>query len=313
MLYIKLHLSPDEVDHLRAAAGGEELCLDQELTDDEKHAAFRESEIVLGNPPLEWLTERGRLRWIQLSSAGFRQYTSLSERDLSFTVTNCTGLFGTPVAETAVAGILALLRAIPTFVRDKELRHWRGATIRPQLGKLSGRRVLILGHGDIGGTVRQLLSGFGCPIETMGNRVGSGADFYTLAELDARLPTAQLVVAALPETDETVQLFDANRLALLSEDCILVNTGRGSLIDEAALLDLLQAGKLGGAVLDVTGKEPLPADDPLWNAPRTLLTQHSAGGARDENRRIIDRFVSNLRRYRSGQPLHFTVDLKRGY
>ncbi|MBB4080987.1 phosphoglycerate dehydrogenase-like enzyme [Lewinella aquimaris] len=313
MLYIKLHLSPDEIDYLRSATKGEPLHLEQDLPEPERQAAFRTADIVLGNPPVDWLATNKKLQWVQLSSAGFQAYTVLHDRDLSFSLTNCAGIFGTPVAETAVAGIMALLRGIPTFVDDKRGKHWRGAAIRPHLGKLTGSTVIILGHGDIGGTICQLLGGFGCEVATMGHREGTGADFYTREELDARLPAADIVIAALPETKETVQFFDADRLSLLSKECILVNVGRGSLIDETSLLKLLRAGRIGGAVLDVTGSEPLPPDDPLWDAPRTILTQHSAGGASDENRRIIDRFVGNLKRYRKGEPLEYLVDLKRGY
>ncbi|MCP9235994.1 D-2-hydroxyacid dehydrogenase [Lewinella sp. JB7] len=313
MIYVKLPLNLTEVAYLRTRSAGEELCLEQDIPDSERRAAFLAAEIVLGNVPPDWLTASDQLRWAQLSSAGFRPYSTLSDRDLNFAITNCAGVFGIPVAETALAGILALVRGIPTFVRDKGERHWRGDLIRPELGKLSGSQVILLGHGDIGGSVRRMLQGFGCMVSTMGHRRGSGADFYTVEELDNRLPAADVVVAALPETEQTVGLFGPDRLALLAPHCILVNVGRGSLIDEAALLEQLRAGKLGGAVLDVTGHEPLPEDDPLWTAPRTLLTQHSAGGARDEHRLIIDRFLHNFRRFRSGEPLEYVVDLGRGY
>ncbi|WP_168797472.1 D-2-hydroxyacid dehydrogenase [Neolewinella litorea] len=311
MIYVHLPLENDDADYLRKRLGPETFNLGAESASEGEHRLALQADIILGNPPVEWLREATRLRWLQLKSAGFSEYTELQEADLPFTITNCTGLFGVPVAETALAGILSLLREIPTFVQDKYMQRWRGADIRPQLGKLTGSWVIILGSGSIGGTFRKLLSGFDCRIETMGRR--GDADFYTRDELDARLPTADIVVAALPETEATVGLFDAQRLALLSPTCIFANVGRGSLVDETALLAQLQAGRLGGAVLDVTRQEPLPADDPLWRAPRTLLTQHSAGGAWDENRRIIDRFVDNLVRYRSGQPLKHVIELERGY
>ncbi len=311
MIYVKLPLPPAELAYLRQEVPGEELTLEQELRPADRASAARGAEIIFGNVPVDWLSDAPDLRWVQLSSAGFTPYSALAGRELSFTITNSAGIFGTPVAETALAGILALLREIPTFVEDKSRVHWRGAAIRPELGTLSGKRVLILGHGSIGGTFRQLLGGFSCSVETMGRR--GGADFDTPEALDERLPHADVVVAALPETEETIQLFDARRMQLLSPNCILVNVGRGSLIDEVTLLAMLHADRLRGAVLDVTAREPLPADDPLWTAPRTLLTQHSAGGADNEHRRLVDRFLHNLRRYRAAQSLEYVVNLGRGY
>ncbi|WP_116124923.1 D-2-hydroxyacid dehydrogenase [Lewinella sp. IMCC34183] len=310
-LYIDLSLSAADAAYLRQRVTADELIFGQELPEDEREAAARRAEVIMGGPPVAWLRNNTVLRWLHLSSAGFNAYVGLADAEPAFTVTNSAGLFGTPVAETAVAGVLALLRGIPKFVELKDRRKWRGAEVRPELGKLSGRYAILLGHGSIGGTLATMLAGFGCRVETMG-RTGD-ATFHTNEELDVRLPKADLVVATLPETDETINLFDARRLELLSPDCIFVNVGRGSLVDEAALLQLLHAGRIGGAVLDVTRAEPLADDDPLWSAPRTLLTQHSAGGAADEKRVLVDGFLDNLARYRDGKPLAHVVDLDRGY
>ncbi|MGB3799506.1 MAG: D-2-hydroxyacid dehydrogenase [Lewinella sp.] len=311
MIYVYLSLPSEELAYLREQVGNNNLWIGEDLPEGERKDHCRRAEIVLGNPPPEWIRESSKLRWLQLSSAGFGQYTQWAGEDLPFTVTNCAEIFGIPVAETALAGALSLLRYIPTFVLDRQPPNWRGAAVRPQLGTLSNKRVLILGSGSIGGTFRQLLSGFNCQVETMGNR--SKADFYTLDELDARLPEADVVMCALPDTAETRGMFDASRIRRMASGCIFVNVGRGSLVDEATLLTQLRAGKLGGAVLDVTRSEPLPADDPLWQAPRTILTQHSGGGAQDEHRRIVDRFLENLKRYQTDQPLAYRVDLDRGY
>ncbi|PPK85888.1 phosphoglycerate dehydrogenase-like enzyme [Neolewinella xylanilytica] len=311
MIYVHFHLSREEANYLSDRIGQRSVAFAAGESEDEQQRMCRDAEIILGNPPVAWLRDVGDLRWMQLSSAGFRPYTALADEKVSFQITNCAGLFGTPVAETALAGILALLRRIPTFVRDQEQRHWRGAAIRPELGTLSGKRVIVLGSGSIGGRFRQLLDGFDCRVATMGNH--NVADFHTLRELDARLPEADVVMAALPDTEATRDMFDAPRLSLLSSTCIFANVGRGNLVDEQALLARLVDGTLGGAVLDVTRNEPLGQNDPLWKAPRTVLTQHSAGGAQDERRRIIDRFLHNLARYDRGRQLDYSVDLHRGY
>ncbi len=283
----------------------------QDIHPDDRKASCQQARIILGNPPVDWIQNSEALEWMQLSSAGFGEYTPLADVDINFTITNSAGLFGTPVAETALAGILALLRYLPTFVLDREQQHWRGAAVRPELGTLTGKSVLVLGSGSIGGTFRKLLTGFECEVATMGNR--HGADFYTLEELDQRLPGADVVMAALPETEATRDMFTEQRLRRLSATCIFANVGRGSLVDETALIKQLVSNQLGGAVLDVTRNEPLTNDDPLWSAPRTILTQHSGGGAQDEKLRIVQRFAHNLKLYQAGKPLDYIVDLGRGY
>ena len=311
MLYVHLPLAPEEVDYLKQQVGDLELHLAQQYSETDNRASCMSATLVLGNPPPEWLLAAPRLRWVQLSSAGFGQYTQLANRELSFTITNSADLFGVPVAETALAGILALLRGLPELILDKEQRKWEGTELRPRLSTLTGKKVVVLGTGSIGGTFRRLLEGLNCTVESMGRH--EDADFRGLQDLDARLPGADVVVATLPDTPQTRDMFNRERIALLSTTCIFVNVGRGSLVDEAALLERLTAGTLGGAVLDVTRHEPLADDDPLWAAPRTILTQHSGGGAQEENRKIIDRFLMNYALFRAGKPLKYRVDLEQGY
>ncbi|WP_116104959.1 D-2-hydroxyacid dehydrogenase [Lewinella sp. IMCC34191] len=311
MIYVHLGLPEEEATYLRNQVNDDQLRFGDELAEDERESQCRQAEIILGNPPPAWIRDSSSLRWLQLSSAGFGQYTGWAGQELPFTITNCAEIFGIPVAETALAGVLSLLRFIPTFVTDRQEAKWRGAAVRSQLGTLTGKRVLILGPGSIGGSFRKLLAGFNCRVETMGNR--SRADFYTLGELDDRLPEADVVMAALPDTEVTKGMFDAARIQRMSSTCIFVNVGRGSLVDEAALIERLRADELGGAVLDVTRHEPLPPGDPLWQAPRTILTQHSGGGAQDEHRRIVDRFLDNLEHFKAGRELDYQVDLARGY
>jgi phosphoglycerate dehydrogenase-like enzyme len=121
--------------------------------------------------------------------------------------------------------------------------------------------------------------------------------------LDAVLPDTDLLVIAAPETPETANLVDRRRLELLPANAVVVNVGRGSLIDEPALIELLQAGRLRGAALDVFAKEPLPADSPLWTMPNVLISPHSASTVVQENDRLVDLFIENLHRYLDGRSL----------
>ena len=141
----------------------------------------------------------------------------------------------------------------------------------------------------------------------------SDAKIHTPDELDQALPRCDVVVASMPETPSTIGLFSAARFGRFKRGAIFVNIGRGSCADEAVLVAGLQNGHLGGAVLDVTIKEPLPTDHPLWSAPNCILTQHSGGGSWDEHDRKPPRFLENLRRYESGEPLLGVVNWARGY
>ena len=117
----------------------------------------------------------------------------------------------------------------------------------------------------------------------------------------------------MPETDATIGLFNAARLGLLKAGALFVNFGRGSVVDEDALAAALNSRAIGGAVIDVTLREPLPGGHPFWTAPNTILTQHTGGGTADEIDRKIDVFAENLARYRDGEPLVGIVDIERGY
>jgi glyoxylate/hydroxypyruvate reductase A len=280
-----------------------------ELPDAERRAAFAEAEVVFGNPPADWLAEAPALRWVQLYSAGFDKYQGSTTPAV---VSNLMGFFAQPCAETAVAGVLALYRKLDELARLQTTQTWVGAPLRRQMHLLHRRRVLLLGSGTIAQAARRILEGFDCAISTFGRTPGR-ADIHTLDRLKAALPEADLVINCLPGTDETERFFNADLFALLHAEAVFVNVGRGTTVDEVALLDVLRAERIGGAVLDVTWEEPLPAGHPLWTAPRTLLTQHTGGGFAEEDRGKIDFFLQNLRRYRAGEEVENRVDLRQGY
>ncbi|MFE7618737.1 NAD(P)-dependent oxidoreductase [Streptomyces sp. NPDC057496] len=214
------------------------------------------------------------------------------------------------MAESCLAGILALHRGIDELSGLRSRGTWAKSVVRPRLRLLSGARVLVLGRGSIARRLAELLGPFGCPISHFAR--GSG-DIRTLAELDVQLPDFDVVVGLLPGTPGTSGLLDTRRLARMRPGAVLVNAGRGSLVDEEALMSELSSGRLGGAVLDVTGQEPLPAGHPLWTCPNVILTQHTAGGSTDETARVIDLFAENLRRFETDAPLRNPVQWARGF
>jgi glyoxylate/hydroxypyruvate reductase A len=309
-IYVQLALTEADLAALRAAGADETVHIahpDGLTTRDRE--AFAAAEIALGNCPAEWIAASTSLRWLQLASTGLDGYTRLAWRP-EVICTNLPGAFADPVAQTCVAGMLMHYRGLDRLVALQRSALWHRAELRPRLRTMVGQRVLMLGAGVIAQRVVTLLAPFGCEVTTFARRSG---DITTIDELDGALPDADIVCAVLPDTEQTRRLLDRRRLGLMKTNSLLVNAGRGSLIDETALIDALRAGHLAGAVLDVTVDEPLPPESPLWTCPNLLLTQHTAGGSNNENHTTIAVFAENLRRYRAGLPMHGIVDWQRGY
>lgn len=276
------------------------------------HHAFVEAEVVLGPFPGELLAAAKALRWIQLLGVGIDGYRQLTwpPPGRPPVCTTLHGLLAEPMAQSVLAGILALNRGLQLAVPLQAAHDWQKDYLHSQLHVLRHAHVLLLGAGSVNRRVRELLAPFGCTFTVYARRAG---DIQGHAALDAALPHADIVCAALPDTPETRGLLDAARIARFKPGALFVNVGRGSLVDETALAAALRAGRLRGAVLDVTRQEPLPREDPLWDCPGLLLTQHSAAGSHRELLDAIGFFGTNLARYRAGEPLLNVVDWDRGY
>lgn len=314
-IFTNVEFGAQQREHLAAAVAPDEIYFaDPDQLSEADHVALLRAEVAFGSCPPELLGAACDLRWLQLDSVGCDQYLGLDWDRLSkhLTVANLRGFFAEPVAETGIASALALARGIGELVELRRMRAWRPAQFRAQLRTLAGAHALVAGYGAIGHALAARLQAFGCTVQTFGTS-SSGADVCSLAELDAVLPNADVVFLALPETQQTTGMFDAARLARLKPGALLVNLGRGGLVDDAALRRLLADGRLAGAALDVTTDEPLPPDSPLWTAPNVILTQHTAGGSAGELDGKADVFLANLARYRSGLPLPGVVDWAKGY
>jgi phosphoglycerate dehydrogenase-like enzyme len=312
-IYAELAMSPAERCLLNELAAGQELWVSlpgAAAAEDER--AFSEAEVAFGAVSKSLLRKARRLRWIQFPSVGVDAYRDVDWSASGETVicTNLRGVFDEPVAQSVLAGILEQYRGIGQLVRLQMKHDWRKMELRPQLKVLRGAHVLMLGNGALATRVRELLSAFGCTFTVFARTSG---DLHTLAELDAALPQADIVFAALPETPSTSGMLDAQRIGRMKEGALFVNVGRGSLVDEAALVRALQSGRLCGAVLDVTRAEPLSSEDTLWDAPRLFLTQHTSAGSDQETVDVIRFFGQNLARYQARMPLLNVVDWGRGY
>ncbi len=306
--FANLDLTPSQAARVQHALGEDTLFQARDFSgEDAARKAFGACEVVFGNPPAAWVDASAALRWMQLESVGFNAYLALDWPRLSprLQVTNLAGFFDEPAAESILAGLLALYRRIDLFVEERPLARWAGNSARPGMRTLKGANVVLLGFGSINKRVAELLAPFGCQITPI-RRGGT-------AELDAALPTADVLIATVPDTPETRGLIDRKRLAAMRPSAIVVNFGRGSLLDEDALADALEAGRLAGAVIDVTREEPLPSAHRFWRSPNLILTQHTGGGNHDEIDRKVARFIENLSHYRRGEPLIGVIDPARGY
>ena len=270
---------------------------------EENKIEFLDSEICYGNPPLDWLTETTQLKWLQLNTTGFDQYLSLKDFDFQFT--NLKGYFGLSVAETTLAGILGVYRKIDELARLQTLAKWIGNPIRENLYLLSKKKVLVLGSGAIAQKIKQLLSGFECETTLL--------DSKTVSQIANYLPFTDILISTLPETMETKGLISKEYLEMLNPTTLFVNVGRGTNVDEQALIEILQTKRIMGAVLDVTEVEPIPMGSPLWEMKNVLLTQHSSGGWNEESSGKVLFFLENLAKFERGEPFLNHVDLEKGY
>jgi phosphoglycerate dehydrogenase-like enzyme len=246
-------------------------------------------------PLLELLAGGGRrLRVIQTLSAGVDWLAGLVPEHVM--VCNARGVYDAPLAEWVVGAVLAMQRGLVQS-RDAQARcEWEA--IEPP--ELSGRRVVILGVGSIGTAIAARLRPFGVEVIGVGRTARDGV--RGLADLDAVLRDAEILVNILPLTGETRGLLDARRLGLLPDGALLVNAGRGRTIETAPLVEELGAGRIRAA-LDVTDPEPLPPDHPLWGLPNVLISPHMAGDSPGSTIRAFELAGDQVRRFAAGEPL----------
>jgi len=259
------------------------------------------------------------LLWVQGTASGTGELVSGAGADEAVlgrvAVTSTAGLHAAPLAEFALFGLLALAK---DFDRLGELNRRREWGTRWPMRQLASSTVAVVGLGGVGRAVIRLLGALGTRVYgvhrgTPTEPLGGGSVDISLAELDGVLPACDAVVLALPGTTHTQGLIGVERLRLLPEHAVVVNVGRGSVIDTDALVAALDEGRLRGVALDVTDVEPLPSDSPLWARPNVILSPHTAALTVDEDDRIVDLFGSNLRRFVRGEQLHNLVALDRGY
>ena len=275
-----------------------------------------DSEVVFGRVPTLMLKDLKRLKWLHLASAGADGLmdASLYAND-SITLTKSSGTFGIPIAEHVLCMMLALSRNLGHYYQMQRDGIW--CDIWPEFQDISGSTVFVLGLGDIGTEVCRLLSCFGCNIVGFRNDASKPhkliSDVRPISLLRESLPEADYVVICAPGTEKTDKLFGREEFARMKKRAIIVNIGRGRIIDADALVEALNEQQILGAGLDVTEPEPLPPNHPLWSAKNVLITPHVSAATQITIERRVNVFIDLLKRYTSGLEMYNIVDFDAGY
>lgn len=268
---------------------------------------------------LVWTDSRSALpplptgvRWVQLPFAGVEGFLDSGDiaRNPGVVFTSAAGAYSGTVAEHALALLLAGVRGL--WRRENA---WEPDAAAARTGRLGGTTVAIIGAGGIGRDLIPALRGLGVKVIAV-NRSGtdvSDAVVVTADRLDEVWPVVDHVVVAAPSTPETRALVDAKVLAQLKPHSWVVNVARGSLVDTDALVAALRKGTIGGAALDVTDPEPLPAGHPLWSIPNAIITPHVANPPQHLRPALLERVEVNVRRFANGLEPLAVVDADRGY
>ncbi len=258
----------------------------------------------------ETLLAAKKLKWLNSIYAGldFLPMDVLIERGI--TVTNGAGINAITIAEYVVMGMLNIAKGYREVVRAQDRREW--LLDSPGKRELAGSKGLLLGYGAIGRLIEPRLKAFDVDVTVVRRTAGEGV--LTPDQWRDKLGEFDWVILAVPATPETDAMIGESELAAMKSDAVLVNIARGAVVDQSALIAALEAKAIGGAFLDVTTPEPLPADNPLWALDNAHVTMHLSGRAQDKMFiRSANRFLDNLEKYRRGEPVAPIFDPKRGY
>ena len=336
VVLIAAPFEPEHVERIRAVDARIELLHDPDLLPRpryisdhagaplqrtaEQEARFLEmlgrAEVVLDFPSghiRDLATVAPRLRWLQSTSAGIGQMVKRVGLDqTNITFTTASGVHARPLADFCLMAMLMFAKNYVWMERDKRAKRWE----RYCGEELTGKTLAIVGVGRVGREVAR--HGKRMDMRVTGMRRSNEAvpeidPLFGRAELHAMLREADFLVLAAPHTPDTEGIIGEAELALMKPSAVLINIGRGALLDEDALIRALQEKRLAGAALDVLRDEPPPQDSPLWEMPNVILSPHSASTVTQENARIAEIFCDNLRRYLRGQPLRNVLDKQKLY
>ena len=281
-----------------------------------QHAA--EYEILFGAPDPAILKEMASLKWFCSCFAGVEKYVDDAlYPSPDVLLSNSAGAYGVTIAEHIIMVTLMLLRQMLPIGEAVRRREWLPPL---PMRSICGANITVLGTGDIGTTFARRAKAMGARSICGVRRTLKGADpafdrVMTMAELNTVLPDTDILVLALPSTSETAGVLNRERIALLPPHAVVVNVGRGTAVDQEALAEALNTGRIAGAALDVFVPEPLPTDHPLWETKNLLITPHVAGNMSLGYTcdRDVEMFCEDLDNFVAGRPLTHLVNRKLGY
>ncbi|MEP5938541.1 MAG: D-2-hydroxyacid dehydrogenase [Erythrobacter sp.] len=259
---------------------------------------------------VETLRAAKNLKWLNSIYAGLDFLPMDVLLDRGITVTNGAGINALTIAEYVVMGMLNIAKGYRDVMRAQDRKEWLQDS--PGKRELAGSKALLLGYGAIGQLIKPRLEGFDIDVTVVRRSGGEGV--LTPDQWRSQLGEFDWIILAVPATPETDAMIGESELAAMKSDAVVVNIARGAVIDQPALVEALQAKAIGGAFLDVTTPEPLPEDHALWTLDNAHISMHLSGRAQEKMfQRSADRFLDNLAKYRSGQPVAPVFDPARGY
>jgi phosphoglycerate dehydrogenase-like enzyme len=308
-------LPKDALNEVKSLATGYRVVVTSDKSEIETY--LDDLEIAVGGFPRELLKDSPKLKWFQQWGAGadwLRKEAELRERD--FILTNASGVHPIQISEHIFSLLLGFSRGLPNAYRAQARGTWLPQT-NQDVFELYCKTMLLVGVGAIGERTAKLARAFGMRVVGVRrdptHKVEGIDPMVGLEDFQPLLSGADVVVLTIPLTDETYHLMGEWELALMKEDSILINIGRGGTVDEAALLKALEAGKFRGVGLDVFEDEPLHQTSPLWSQERVVITAHYAGASPQYHERAFKIFLDNLKRYLEGKDLSNVVDKSLGY
>lgn len=311
-ILVVMELEEEHREQLTACAPGAAWHFRVRPTRQEVEAA----EVIVGNPPLDWMQASSNLKMLQLQSAGVGAMAKLCAPEKGVRVCNATGSYGLAISEHMFGVLLGLQKKLFRY-RDQQ-RAGKWDDLGP-VGSVAGAKVLVVGMGDIGGEFAKRCAAFGAEVTGIRRAIAPCPDYCARvgiqADVDVWLPEADIVFLCMPETPETVGFMNRERIFKMKKGAILLNAGRGTAVDTMALTDALNEGYLGGVGLDVTEPEPLPPEHPLWQCENACITPHVSGWfhLRKTHDNIVALACRNIRAYLDGKPLESEVQYERGY
>ena len=312
---VDLTLTPDVLELLQTGTRGHQLVFPRTpvssvLARAERDPQFATVDIAFGQPEPEAIAEAGLLKWIHISTSGITRYDNPQFRALmaerKIPVTNSASVYNDACAVHALSFMVAQARKLPLVLKSRAAsgtKSWK--EIRGSSGTLRGETVLILGYGAIGKRLAELLRPFDMKVMAYRRkpRGDEGVPVITEEQLADALAGADHIVDILPDSAATRHFFNAARFAMIKPGAVFYNIGRGTTVNQDALLEALRSGRIGAAWLDVTEPEPLPDEHPLRKEPNCFITPHVAGGHAGEAKTLVRHFLKNFERFVRGEPL----------